>query len=459
MDIKIKIDIKDELTVEEPHFSHHLNQVSDLEEIQERTYYPNIRIKNDIEVKEEPFDFEDKNTSNVPQNFETVTGLDENESSSKLDSKIRPFVPDSFENDEELFRKIFLKPEMEELEIEFVKNEEQDYSDVIKSENQMMVDKKLSNQHKKKFMNLKNVSSLLNKVRGKCSSEVHFESEEEEFFAKLVTSEFPQVLLKRRSYEELKTLISDAAEGENNSKNSRPQRAVRLRQRINKSFSCKYCDFSFKSKDELKTHLKTHSKIFKCDSCPLESKFEFNMKRHMLNHNNFKLFKCYECSYGCNNKDALISHMIVHEDKKFTCHLCNGKYKTKRSLKLHMAIHENLKLFKCSQCSYRCNHKNNLRRHEASHGNVKLFKCTECSYETNYKTHLKRHNVNHENLKLFKCSQCPYESNYKVNLDKHTLNHKNIKLFSCSECPYGSNSKGNLQQHILYKHPYLLCKC
>ncbi|RXG52117.1 hypothetical protein Avbf_16479 [Armadillidium vulgare] len=79
MDIKIKIDIKDELTVEEPHFSHHLNQVSDFEEIQEKTYYPNIRIKNDIEVKEEPFDFVDKNTSNVRQNFDTISGLDENE--------------------------------------------------------------------------------------------------------------------------------------------------------------------------------------------------------------------------------------------------------------------------------------------------------------------------------------------------------------------------------------------
>ncbi|KAL7631145.1 UNVERIFIED_CONTAM: hypothetical protein RMT77_018553 [Armadillidium vulgare] len=52
--------------------------------------------------------------------------------------------------------------------------------DVIKSENQMMVEKKFCSQNLKKFITLKIVSSLLNKVNDE-SSEAQFESDEERF--------------------------------------------------------------------------------------------------------------------------------------------------------------------------------------------------------------------------------------------------------------------------------------
>ncbi|KAL7644285.1 UNVERIFIED_CONTAM: hypothetical protein RMT77_005112 [Armadillidium vulgare] len=122
-----------------------------------------------------------------------------------------------------------------------------------------------------------------------------------------------------------KTIMINAAEGEkdvrvkNNSK-SKPQRAVVSQQNIKKhhveNFSCKYCNFNFKSKDELKTHLKTHNKRkFKCSHCSYECNLKSRLKSHMMIHSNMKLYKCSDCSYECNHKGHLRTHMLTHASK------------------------------------------------------------------------------------------------------------------------------------------------
>jgi len=111
----------------------------------------------------------------------------------------------------------------------------------------------------------------------------------------------------------------NAAEGEKDlevksTSKSKPQRAEVNQQNIKKyhveNLNCRYCNFSFKSKDELKTHLKTHNKRkFKCAHCSYESNFRSLLKRHMLTHSNIKLYKCSHCSYECNYKGNLKTHM------------------------------------------------------------------------------------------------------------------------------------------------------
>ncbi|KAL7634695.1 UNVERIFIED_CONTAM: hypothetical protein RMT77_015072 [Armadillidium vulgare] len=270
----------------------------------------------------------------------------------------------------------FIKSEPRESDLEFVLNEEKVENNVIKTENSEVIMKKFDTQHVRKFMSLKNVSSLLNKVNEK-GLKAHFESDEEEFFAQILTSKFPLLLLKKFSHKELMTLMMNAAEGEKDleaksTSKSKPQRAEVPQQNIKKyhvqNLNCRFCNFSFKSKDELKTHLKTHNK---------------------------RKFNCAHCSYECNFRSVL---------------------------KRHMMIHRNIKLYKCSDCSYECNHKGNLRIHMLTHSNVKLFKCSDCSYECNWKRSLKIHMLTHTNIKLFKCSHCSYECNRKDYLKKHKLN-------------------------------------
>ncbi|KAL7630922.1 UNVERIFIED_CONTAM: hypothetical protein RMT77_018792 [Armadillidium vulgare] len=300
----------------------------------------------------------------------------------------------------------FIKSEPRESDLEFVFNEEKLKNNCIKTENSAVIIKKFDAQHK--FMCLKNVSWLLNKVNEK-GLKTHFESDEEEYFAQILTSKFPLLLLKKLSYKEIKTLLGDVGERENSSKmkstsKSRPKSSVTRDQSPKDShlenLSCRFCNFSFKGQAELKSHLKTHEKRnFKCTHCSYECNSKVLLKQHLLIHSNVKLFKCSECNYECNFK---------------------GNFKR------YMLIHGNVKLFKCSHCSYECNQKGSLKRHMLIHGSAKLFKCCECNYECNDKRKLKIHLLNHENIKLFKCCECSYECNRKGDLKKHMLIHRNL---------------------------------
>ncbi|KAL7631675.1 UNVERIFIED_CONTAM: hypothetical protein RMT77_018023 [Armadillidium vulgare] len=336
-----------------------------------------------------------------------------------------------------------IKLEAEESDMEYEFDEEQLKNNVIKSENPSMITKKFDAQHVRKFLSVKNVSSLLNKVNEK-GLKAHFESDEEEYFAQILASKFPLLLLKKWSYKELKTLIINAAEEEkdievNSISRSKSPRAVVHKQSFKKyhveNLSCRYCVFSFKSKDELKTHLKIHNKRkFKCAHCSYECNFRSIFKNHMLTHSNIKLYKCSDCSHECNHKGSLKIHMLTHANVKlFKCSVCSYECNQKGNLKTHMLTHTNAKLFKCSHCSYECNRKRSLKSHMLSQANVKLFKCSHCSYECNLKENLKSHMLTHTNVKLFKCADCSYECNYKGNLKKHILTHAKVKLFKCSD--------------------------
>ncbi|KAL7630597.1 UNVERIFIED_CONTAM: hypothetical protein RMT77_019205 [Armadillidium vulgare] len=351
-----------------------------------------MNIKSEIEIKMEElvpeYDF-----SQEFQNFP------HNESNTSLTESIKKELDKNSS---------FIKSEPRESDLEFVFNEEKVQNNVIKSENSAMIMKKVDDQHVRKFVSLNNVSSLQNKVNEK-GLKAHFESEEEEYFARLLASKFPSVLVRKLSPKELKSLLINAAEGEKDfelksTSRRKAQRAVVYQHSIKKyhleNLSCKYCDVSFKSKDELKTHLKTHSK---------------------------RKFKCAHCSYECNARYILKSHMITHS---------------------------NIKLYKCSDCSYECNYKGGLKTHLLKHTHVKLFKCSDCSYKSNDKGCLKRHILTHTNVKLFKCSVCSYECNRKGYLHAHMLTHANVKLFKCSYCSYESNYKGSLKRHMFFTHRY-----
>ncbi|KAL7635506.1 UNVERIFIED_CONTAM: hypothetical protein RMT77_014575 [Armadillidium vulgare] len=238
----------------------------------------------------------------------------------------------------------FIKSEPRESDLEFMFNEEV-RNNVIKSENSDMSVKKFDTQHRL----IINASEIEKDFEVKCTSR------------------------------------------------NKPQRAVVNQQIIKKyhleKFSCKYCNFSFKSKDELKTHLKTHNKRkFKCAHCSYECNSKSILKKHILTHSNIKLNKCSYCSYKCNRKD---------------------------NLKIHMRTHAEVKLFKCSVCSYECNQKGNLKTHMLTHASIKVFKSSVCSYECNQKRNFKTHMLTHASIKIFKCSDCSYECNHKVSLKVH----------------------------------------
>ncbi|KAL7631134.1 UNVERIFIED_CONTAM: hypothetical protein RMT77_018564 [Armadillidium vulgare] len=372
----------------------------------------------------------------------------------------------------------FIKSEPRESDLEFVFNEEKVENDVIKSENSSM--KKFDLHHVMQaddddsddLRDNRSITEeeidetmLLSKNDHDMEEVISSFQDEEEFEGFIHSDNFKErsnllnkMILQLRNLQS--TSMINAAEGEKDlevksTSRSKPQRAEVHQQSIKKyhleNLSCKYCNFSFKSKDELKTHLKTHNKRkFKCAHCSYECKFKSVLKNHMLIHSNIKLYKCSHCSYECNRKGNLKIHMLSHANAKlFNCSDCSYECNQKGHLKSHMLTHTNVKLFKCSYCSYECNRKDHLKSHMLTHTNVKLFKCSYCSYESNHKSHLKTHILTHTHVKLFKCSDCSYKCNWKGNLKMYMLIHTNVKLYKCSYCSYECNQKGNLRRHML----------
>ncbi|KAL7636993.1 UNVERIFIED_CONTAM: hypothetical protein RMT77_012751 [Armadillidium vulgare] len=147
-----------------------------------------MNIKSEIEIKMEELVSENdfsQDYQNFPQTESDIS------------------LPEIKKEELDQMTSFIIKSEAGESEIEFEFDEEQVKNKVIKSENPAMITK-FKAPHK--FMSVKNVSSLLNKVNEN-GLKAHFESDEEEYFAQILTSKFPLLLLKKWSYKELKSFV------------------------------------------------------------------------------------------------------------------------------------------------------------------------------------------------------------------------------------------------------------
>ena len=105
---------------------------------------------------------------------------------------------------------------------------------------------------------------------------------------------------------------------------------------------CDICGKSYKSKNILTSHLKTH----------IES---VNKKVKYL---------CHLCDYKAKRQGDLKKHIeSVHEKVKHPCDLCEYEATTKYSLKTHIeSVHEKVK-YPCNLCGYKATQPGNLRTH------------------------------------------------------------------------------------------------
>ncbi|GAV04395.1 hypothetical protein RvY_14679 [Ramazzottius varieornatus] len=111
-----------------------------------------------------------------------------------------------------------------------------------------------------------------------------------------------------------------------------------------KSWRCKQCaDFIATNKNDYYDHQRTHIKVEKLLSCPLDgcrfvTEYKHHLEYHVRNHQGSKPFKCSQpnCTYTCVNKSMLNSHMKSHSSHyQFQCD-CGYVTKYCHSLKLHL---------------------------------------------------------------------------------------------------------------------------
>ena len=133
------------------------------------------------------------------------------------------------------------------------------------------------------------------------------------------------------------------------------------------------------------------------NSGPTDLATEFNeMKRSCLMtsaHPGYKPFACVVCKRSFKQKDRLNKHMRTHTRRTpYACCYCGMKFSWKNSLKWHERIHFREKPYACCFCDMRFSGKTAQNLHKRIHYNENPYTCDVCMKQFVYKAQLNRHN-------------------------------------------------------------------
>lgn len=92
----------------------------------------------------------------------------------------------------------------------------------------------------------------------------------------------------------------------------------------------------------------------------LSSNRNHTLQIHHLSHSNVKSHVCSQCGKSFKMRNSLIQHMRTHQDPSclptYPCQLCGKNFRIKSRLRDHLRLHNGDKPYKCGTCG-KCFHK------------------------------------------------------------------------------------------------------
>ncbi|VEN42218.1 unnamed protein product [Callosobruchus maculatus] len=166
-----------------------------------------------------------------------------------------------------------------------------------------------------------------------------------------------------------------------------------------KQFPCEVCGNKFTQKRNLQTHMKRHSDLktkYTCPICGVELSYRETYLKHVRLHEGPR-FVCDICNKSYKRKDILLEHKrMVHEGQMVSCEVCSKQIVSK-NLKKHMLNHQPEKTFKCTICNNAYKQNRALQRHLKSHEKADIdssnypFFCPVCKKKMKHRYSVRRH--------------------------------------------------------------------
>jgi KRAB domain-containing zinc finger protein len=276
---------------------------------------------------------------------------------------------------------------------------------------------------------------------------------------------------------------------------------------LNPVIPCKKCQYVFRTKAELKSHLLEsandsihrleQTNEFRCRRCDKYFDSKFDLESHNRFHVDEREHECTVCEMRFKKSSHLKSHMCTHlklidsscsktyvidgtEKTLFECKECKMEFVTKQDLKMHILgragddLHAQPELvtsYQCEICDAVFTGNSGLHNHQRVHEGKKSV-CKICGEKFDRLEDLINHGYTHhaykENNKISKrekCNVCFMEFNKRCELKVHIIEsigdgmHKTLNSYmsqgkssSCEYCGKFVPNKGGMKLHILRSH-------
>jgi len=185
------------------------------------------------------------------------------------------------------------------------------------------------------------------------------------------------------------------------------------------------------------TEEKKKDRMYKCTECSRSFDYEKNLERHLAKHKEGTLkegddqqekeFVCDQCGKIYGNYKSWFYHVKSHS-VIYQCQTCPRGFKTPRGLKYHMALHTGIAAFHCGECGKAFITRDKLLLHQKSrHSNERPHACEWCGkgFLLAHKLAEHRRRV-HTGEKPFKCNMCDQRFTDSSSLSHHRKRHAGV---------------------------------